>query len=57
MPSLIVTCFVLFVLYPWETCSFMKGNGGIVDLGEKGAGLGRGWEKKREGNLWSGCNI
>lgn len=57
MPSLIVTCFVLFVLYPWETRSFMKGNGGIVDLGEKGAGLGRGWEKKRERNLWSGCNI
>lgn len=35
MPSLIA----MFGLYPWETCSFLKKNGGVVDLGEWGGRL------------------
>jgi hypothetical protein len=37
--------------YLWETCSFLKGNGGL-SLGKRG-GLGTG-KKGREGKLWSG---
>ena len=27
--------YVMFSWYPWESCSFLKGNRGRVDLGEK----------------------
>lgn len=37
MPSLIVTCCVVFPLYCWEDCSFQKRNGGgIYGRGEEG---------------------
>jgi hypothetical protein len=34
----------------WEACSFLKKNGGIVDLGERGVESGD-WKEKREGKL------
>lgn len=48
LPCLIVPCCVVFGCYLLETYSFLKGNGGRVDLGEKG-GI-REWEEWREGN-------
>lgn len=33
MPSLIAFGYTIFSSYPWEACSFMKGNEGGVDLG------------------------
>jgi hypothetical protein len=38
MLSLIVPYYVVFGWYPWEVCSFLEGNGGGVDLGERGVG-------------------
>ena len=29
-------CYAVFRSYYWDACSFLKGNEGIVDLGEKG---------------------
>lgn len=40
---------------PWETCSFLKRNGGRVDLGERG-GSERDWNIGGRGN-WLECNI
>jgi hypothetical protein len=34
--SLIVSCYVEFGGYFWEVCSFLKGKGRRVDLGERG---------------------
>ena len=36
MPSFIVTCYAMFGQYSWEACSFLKRNGGGVDLGKRG---------------------
>lgn len=33
--SLIVTSVTVFSLYPWEDCSFLKGNGGGIDIGRE----------------------
>lgn len=46
MPTLIVSCYAVFSECPWEACSFVKGSGGGVHLGEKenGAVLGGGEE-------------
>lgn len=35
LPCLIVSCFVLIGRYLLEACTFLKGNGGRVDLGER----------------------
>lgn len=42
MPSLIVSCYAVFSGYPFQECSFLKGNGRI-DLGERGSEGG--WEE------------
>lgn len=31
-PNLIVACSAMLSWYPWEACSFLKGNRGGVDL-------------------------
>ena len=38
MPSLTVTFYAVFNRCPWQVCSFLKGNGGGVDLEEWGDG-------------------
>lgn len=35
MPSLVVFCYIMFSLYPWEVGSFLKRNRGAVNLVEK----------------------
>ena len=50
MPRLIVTYYVMFGLYLWEVCSFLKGKG-EMDMGER---RGREWEelvRKERGKL------
>ena len=40
MPGLFVSCYATFGLYLWKACSFLKGNGGGMDLGEGKGKLG-----------------
>jgi hypothetical protein len=51
MPSVIASCYVVVSGYHWEACSFLKGNGRGVHMGERedSDGLGGG-----EGMLCSG---
>lgn len=49
MPSLIVSCHAVFGSYRWEVCSFLRGNGESVDLGE-----GEVWGGRRRGRR-GGC--
>lgn len=37
MPGLIALCYALFLFgwYPWNACSFLRGNGGEIDLGKR----------------------
>lgn len=35
MPTPVVMSYAVFGPYPWEVCSFLKENGGGVDLGRK----------------------
>ena len=35
-----VPCYAVFGSYPWEACSFLKGNRRGVDLGVRGGGGG-----------------
>lgn len=46
MPRLIVTCYVVFGCYLWETCTFLKGSG-RADLGKKGDREGTGRRRAR----------
>lgn len=41
MPSLIASCYIEFSCYHWESCSFLKGNEGAMDLvvGEAAIGM------------------
>lgn len=54
--SLTVICYAIFSWYPWEACSFVKGNRGVVDLGER-EGEETVSEERREGRLQLGCNV
>lgn len=38
LPSLIITCSVVLGCFLLEACSFMKGNGGGMRMGERGGG-------------------
>lgn len=43
----------MFGLYPWDACSFLRGNKGGVDLRKrKGGGGGAGRKKLRGGCGW-----
>lgn len=53
LPCHIVSCFVMFDCCPLKPCSFLKGNSGGLDLGERW--VGRSWEEIREKKLWMGC--
>ena len=46
--AFIVACYTMFDCCPWKTCSFLKGNRGPVDLGEKGGEQGVGGEEGGE---------
>lgn len=54
VPSVIVTCNALFGWYPWNVCSFQKGNRGM-DLWERGGGEDLGGVE--DGKLQSECNL
>ena len=41
------------VLYPWDICSFLQGNGGVVDLRER---AGWGFGKSGRGETVVGIN-
>lgn len=43
MPGLIALCHALFLFgwYPWEVCSFLRGNGGEIHLGDRGVSDGK----------------
>lgn len=56
VPRLTVTCYTVLSWQPWEARSFLKGNGGRLDLEERGSGGGTG-RRGREEKLQSGCNI
>lgn len=43
MPNLTVFSYAMFISSPGEVCSFLKGKGGGMDLGEKNDG--EGWEE------------
>ena len=49
--GLVVSCYAVFSWYPWEACSFLKGNRGGEDLGERGGerGLLGGVERGKTG--------
>ena len=48
VPALIVVYCIMFRRYPWEDCSFLKGNEGGVDIGERVGREGLGGGKGRE---------
>ena len=53
-----MTCYVVFGCYPWEACSFLKGNQEVVYLGERGSWGVKGRLNGIEGgNLQSGYNV
>lgn len=54
MPNLTVTCYATLGLYPWETWSFLRVDGGEVDLALGGNEVGENWKKVREGKLQQG---
>lgn len=56
VPSLRVSCCSLFCCYPWEACSFLKGNKRIRWEGRGGRMRGN-WKQRREGKLRSGCTV
>ena len=40
VPGLIESYYAVFSGFPWEACPFLKGNGGGVDLSERGGAGG-----------------
>lgn len=55
MSSAIWSCSAVFEWYHWEVCTFPKGNGKAMGLGERGSV--EDWEWGREWKLWSGCTV
>jgi hypothetical protein len=51
VPFIIVTSYAVFDGYSWEAYSFLKGNGGRLNMGRGNS------EEWRQGKLWSGYNI
>lgn len=51
VPNFIIAHNAMFSLYPWESCSLLKGNRGRVDPGE--------WQGERKGGreivVWMSC--
>lgn len=50
MPSLIVSCYAVSSLYPWEACSFSEGKRRNSGPGDKRGG-GKGLGGVREGKM------
>lgn len=46
-----------FDWYAWKASPFLKEKERRVDFGEKGGGLGGGWEERKKEKLLSGFNI
>lgn len=49
MTIFILTCYAMFIVYTREACSFPKGNGGRMDLGDR-RGEGEAGREGGEGN-------
>jgi hypothetical protein len=45
----------VFGRYAWETCPFLRRYGEVYGGGERRER--RNWKERREGKLWSECNI
>lgn len=53
MPSLLLCSFAEFGCYYWEVCSFLKENGGEVDVGNSAGGRRPGSSGRRGGCIWN----
>lgn len=56
MHSFILACYAMFILFPERPVLFKNGNGGEMNLVERGGGK-EDWEEFREGKLQLGSNV